>query len=66
MVCRSIPGRNSSIWEINKRIFDKKIENETRLILLLTLNDLDEMTSLRIRSLDPAIVIKDKTKKFSE
>lgn len=66
MMCRSKPGRNSSIWEINKRIFDKKIENETRLILILTLDDLDEMKSLRICGLDPAKVIKDKITVFSQ
>jgi hypothetical protein len=64
LVCRTRPGRNSSIWEINKKIFDKQISNETRLILILTIDELGEMKRLKLGGWDPAKVIKDKIAEF--
>ncbi len=65
LICRTKPGRNSSIWEINRKIFDKQVTNETRLILILTLEDLGEMKRLKLSGLDPVKVIKDKIAEFS-
>jgi hypothetical protein len=64
LVCRNAPGKNSSIWEINKRIFDKQIASETRLILILTMDDLREMKELKLNGRDPAKVIKDEINSF--
>lgn len=60
LVCRNAPGSNSSIWEINKRIFDRKIADETRLILILTVADLSEMKDIKLKGGDPAKIIKEK------
>ena len=65
LICRTKPGRNSSIWEINRKIFDKQVTNETRLILILTLEDLGEMKQLKLSGSDPTKVIKDKIAEFS-
>lgn len=60
LVCRSKPGHNSTVWDINKKIFDKKIENETRLIIILSVEDLKEMKEIKASGGDPAKVIKTK------
>jgi hypothetical protein len=64
LVCRHLPGKNSSIWEINRKIFDKQIDNETRLIILLDIDDLGEMKEIKVNEGDPAKIIKDKISKF--
>ena len=60
LVCKNTPGSNSSIWEINKRIFDRRIADETRLILILTVADLREMKEIKLKGGDPAKIIKEK------
>ncbi|MEW6617937.1 MAG: hypothetical protein AB1422_01070 [bacterium] len=65
LVGRDSPRENSSIWEINRKIFDKSIANETRLILILDRKDLGEMKENKVKGRDSAMVIKDKVKKFS-
>ena len=64
MVCRESPRKNSSIWEINKIIFNRQMEGERRIILILGLNDLSKMKDIKIKFGDPAKVIKDKIKLF--
>jgi hypothetical protein len=58
LICRHAPGQNSTVWDMNKRIFDKPIGNETRLILILTLDDLLQMKQYRVNDGDPALVLK--------
>ncbi len=64
LVCRHQPGVSSSIWEINRKIFDKQIANETRLILILDMNALREMKNIKVNDGDPAKIIKDKIRAF--
>jgi hypothetical protein len=65
LVCRRPPGGNSTIWDVNKRIFDRPMDRgETRLILILTMDELSKMKEYRTNDGDPALVLRNMIKSF--
>jgi len=60
LVSRFAPGKNSPIWELLKRIFHRRIENESRLILIVDIEDLRAMRDTKLKGGDVALTIKQK------
>ncbi len=65
LISRGNPTLDSTTWKLRGVVFNRKIQDETRLILLLDQSDLENMVSYRESDGDPALVIKEKIEELS-
>jgi len=66
LISRENPSENSFTWKIRGAIFNRRIEEETRLILFLDQVDLETMAGYKTSGGDPALRIKEKIREFSD
>ena len=64
LITRENPDTNSTTWKLRKVIFNRRIEEEERLILFIDKDDLKEMVKCKADGGDPASVLKDKIEKL--
>lgn len=65
LISRENPSVDSLTWKMRGIIFNRRIEEETRLILFIDQKDLGEMVKYRKEDGDPALVIKGKIEELA-